>query len=93
MVNKVNAIQAIDTSDLVKNTDKNPKIKDMKDKIPDLAKYITINEFKRLFAPLFNETVKEVKIATKKDPNTIILSANENKEKVEKLKMFKFAYW
>ena len=39
---KVNAIQNIDTNDLVKNTDYNIKIGDIEKKIPDHDKYITI---------------------------------------------------
>ena len=45
LVKKVNAIQTIDTRDLVKKKADNTKIVEIENKIPDNGKYITTQEF------------------------------------------------
>ena len=45
LAKKVHSIQTIDTSDLVKKTAYNMKIKDIEDKSSDRSVYITTNHF------------------------------------------------
>ena len=53
MVNKVNAIQNIDTSDLIKKDDYNTEIDENEKKIPNHDLYITTQEFNKLTAENF----------------------------------------
>ena len=66
MVKNVNAIQVVDTSNLVSKADYNTKIDEIEKKIPDHSKYITTPEFNKLTAENLSERLKEAKLATKK---------------------------
>ena len=66
-VKKVNAIQAIDTSDLVKKADNNTRIEDIEKKIINHDKYITKNEFNKLTKKNFIERLKQANLASKND--------------------------
>ena len=48
LIKKVDAIQAINSSDLVKKTDYNKKLNEIEKKILDHGKYITTQEFNKL---------------------------------------------
>ena len=48
LIKKVDAIQAINSSDLVKKTDYNKKFNEIEKKILDHGKYITTQEFNKL---------------------------------------------
>ena len=60
---KVNAIQAIDTSHLVKKANYNSKIEEIEKEIPDRNKYISINEFNKLT----KERLKQASLPSKND--------------------------
>ena len=67
LIPKVNAIQAIDTSDQLKEADCNTKIEDIEKKIPDHNKYITTLEYKKLITENFAERLKQAKLPRKDD--------------------------
>ena len=67
LVKKVNAIQAIDTSDLVKKADNNTRSQDNEKKIINHDKYITKNEFNKLAEENFIERLKQINLASKND--------------------------
>ena len=87
---KVNATQTIDTSDLVKKADYDTKIEDIEKKIPKLNKYITINDFNKFSGEIFDERLKQAKLATNNDVNTVEQCAIRNEEKIEKIEIFDF---
>ena len=62
LVEKVNAIQATDPSNLVKKADYDTKIAEIEKKIldHDHSKYITTHEFNRLTAKNFAARLKQV---------------------------------
>ena len=72
MVKNVNVIQAIDTSDLIKNTDYNTKIKGFEKKITDHdhGNYITTQEFNKLTADNF--AARQANLATKFDIDDLV---------------------
>ena len=59
MVKKVNVVQTIHTSDLVKKPTTIKKIEDIEKKIPNHDKYITTNEFHKLTREHFAERLKQ----------------------------------
>ena len=67
MAKRVNAIQTIDTSDLVKKADYNTIIEDIEKIILDHDKYITSNEFNKLTKDNFAERLKQANVASKND--------------------------
>ena len=67
MVKKVNVIKTVDTSDLFKKAEYDAKIKDIELKISD----ITINDFNKFSCTVFDETLKQAKLATNKDLDTV----------------------
>ena len=82
---KVNAIQAIDTSDLVKKADYNTKIGDIEKRVPDHYKYITTNDFNKFQGAIFDERLKQAELAMRNNLNTVEQHAIQNEKKVEKL--------
>ena len=62
IVKNVNAIQANDTSNGVKKADYDTKIK-VEDKICKHGKYMTINDFNKFSGIIFDEKLKQVKLA------------------------------
>ena len=62
MGKNVNAIQANNTSNLVKKADYDTKIK-VEDKICNHDKYMTINDFNKFLGTIFDEKLKQVKLA------------------------------
>ena len=63
----VNAIQTVDTSNLIREADYNTNIDEIEKKIPYYRKYIITPEFNNLTAEHFAERLKEVKLANKSD--------------------------
>ena len=61
------AIQAIDTSDLVKKAESETKIKEIEDKISDHNKYDTTQEFNKLTVENFGNRLKQENLAIKED--------------------------
>ena len=61
------AIQAIDTSDLVKKAESETKIKEIEDKISDHNKYDTTQEFNKLTVENFGKRLKQENLAIKED--------------------------
>ena len=80
MIKKLNTIRAIDTSNLVKKTEHDVKIKDTGDKIPDHSVYVTTNNFNKFSGTIFDGRLKQAKLATKKDLGTVEQRAIENKK-------------
>ena len=63
LVRKVNAIQTIDTSNLVKKADDKTKIVESETKIPDHDKYITTTEFDKLMKNNLARRLKQAYLA------------------------------
>ena len=63
MVQKVNNIQTIDTSDLVEKAECNRKIAEIENKIPGHDKYITTNNFNTFSGAIFDKKLKQAKLA------------------------------
>ena len=93
MVKKVNAIQIINTSDSVKKADYYTKIEEIENKIPGHEKYITTNDFNKFLGTIFDERLKQAKLATGNDLNTVVQRAIKNEEKIEKLQTFHLSYF
>ena len=93
MVKKVNAIQIINTSDSVKKADYYTKIEEFENKIPGHEKYITTNDFNKFLGTIFDERLKQAKLATGNDLNTVVKRAIKNEEKIEKLQTFHLSYF
>ena len=93
MVKKVNAIQIINTSDSVKKADYYTKIEEIEKKIPGHEKYITTNDFNKFLGTIFDERLKQAKLATGNDLNTVVKRAIKNEEKIEKLQTFHLSYF
>ena len=93
MVKKVNAIQIINTSDSVKKADYYTKIEEIEKKIPGHEKYITTNDFNKFLGTIFDERLKQAKLATGNDLNTVVQRAIKNEEKIEKLQTFHLSYF
>ena len=93
MVKKVNAIQIINTSDSVKKADYYTKIEEIENKIPGHEKYITTNDFNKFLGTIFDERLKQAKLATGNDLNTVVKRAIKNEEKIEKLQTFHLSYF
>ena len=64
---KVNTIQTIDTSNLVKKPDHKTRVKEFEDKIPDHDKYIITQEFNKLTTKNFPGRLKQAILASKND--------------------------
>ena len=92
LVKKVNAIQAIDTSDLVKKADYNTKIGDIEKRVPDHYKYITTNDFNKSQGAIFDERLKQAESAMRSNLNTVEQHAIQNEKKVEKLQTFDLSF-
>ena len=58
MIKSFNAIQPIDTTELVKKTDYKTKFEEIEKKIPNHDNYVTTNEFNQLTAENFVEKYK-----------------------------------
>ena len=67
MIKKVNAVQTIDTSNLVKKAEYKTKIYEIKNKIPNHDEYITTQEFNKLMTENFATRLKKVILASKDD--------------------------
>ena len=67
MIKKVNAIQTIDTSNLVKKAECKTKIDEIKNRIPNHDEYITTQEFNKLMTKNFGTRLKKVILASKDD--------------------------
>ena len=67
MIKKVNAIQTIDTSNLVKKAEYKTKIDEIKNRIPNHDEYITTQEFNKLMTKNFGTRLKKVILASKDD--------------------------
>ena len=87
MDKKVNAIQTTG-SDLVKKADCNTKIEDIKKKVPNHDKYITKISFDKHTGAIFDERLKQAKLATIKYLNSVEQRAIRNEKKIEKLQIF-----
>ena len=82
MVKKVNPILTNDTSDLVKKADYNTKFEDIDKKTPPSHdKYITTNDFIKFSGAIFDERLKQSKLATSNDFNTVEQHAIRHAEK------------
>ena len=62
LLKKDNAMQTIDTSDLVKKADYNTKIVGIEKKIPDHDKYITTPKVNKITKENFAERLKQAKM-------------------------------
>ena len=93
MVKKVNAIQIINTSDSVKKADYYTKIEEIENKIPGHEKYVTTNDFNKFLGTIFDERLKQAKLATGNDLNTVVKRAIKNEKKIEKLQTFHLSYF
>ena len=67
LVIKVNAIQTIDTSDLVKKVQCSTKIHKIENKIPNQDKYVTTPELNKLTKENSTERLKQANLAIKND--------------------------
>ena len=87
---KVNAIRTIDSSNFVKKTDYDTKIVELEKRIPDHEKYITTNDFtaNTFSGSIFDERLKQAKLVTNIDLNTVKRSIINNEEKIEKMQIF-----
>ena len=81
LVQKVNAIQTNDASNLVKKA----YYKEIKDKTPDHDKYITTNAFNKLSAAIIDERLKQEKLATDIDLNTAEKRTIKYEEKIKNI--------
>ena len=90
LVKKVNAIWTIDSSNFVKKTDYDTKIVELEKRIPDHEKYITTNDFtaNTFSGSIFDERLKQAKLVTNIDLNTVKRSIINNEEKIEKMQIF-----
>ena len=70
LVKTINATQTTDTSNLVKNAEKDRKINEIEQKINHDI-FITTREFNKLTANNFDPRLKQVKLATKDDTTDI----------------------
>lgn len=65
----------------------------MKRKVSNYDKYITANDFNKLLGAIFDQRLKEAKLATNNDFNTVEQHAIRNKKKLEQLQIFELSYF
>ena len=88
LIKKVNAIQANDTTDLFNNT----QIDEIEKKISDHGKYTTTIKFSTAWSTMFDEILKQAKLATNNDLNDVEQRSIKNERKIEKLQTFNFFF-
>ena len=79
--------QTVDTSDLIKKADNDTKIEDITKKVPNHNKYVTNNNFNKFPGAIFDERLKEAKLATNNCLNTVEQRATRN-NRIGKLQTF-----
>ena len=93
LVKNVNTVQTIDTIDLVKIADYDTEIVKIEKKMPGHDRYITTNDFNKLSGVIFDERLKQAKLATTNDLGTVDQGAIKNEEKIEKLQTFHLSFF
>ena len=86
-------IQDIDPGELVEKTDFYTKTEDIEMEIANHNKYITVNVFNKFSSTVFDERLKQAKLTTNDDLNTIEQRAIKNEEKIENLITFDLSYF
>ena len=84
----MDAIQTNDTSDLLKKSARDVRIKDIGNKIPVHFVYIITIDFSKFSVVIFNEKLKGAKLTTNTDLVTSEQCATGNKVRIEKLQIF-----
>ena len=69
------------------------EIGEIEHKLLDQDKYITVNDFNKLLGAIFDQRLKEAKLATNNDFNTVEQHAIRNKKKIEQLQIFELSYF
>ena len=77
----------------LKKSDYDIKIEEIEKKLRGHNKYITTNDFNKFSGAMFEERLKQIKLATNNDLNTVQQNAARNKEKLEKLQTFELSYF
>ena len=77
---------------LLIKTDCTTKIWDIENKIPTHNKYITTNECNIFSGMLFDEGLKQTKLATNNDLNTAEQRSIRNKKNIEEVQKFDLRY-
>ena len=77
---------------LLIKTDCTTKIWDTEKKIPTHNKYITTNECTKFSGMLFDEGLKQTKLATNNDLNTAEQRSIRKEENIEKVQIFDLRY-
>ena len=67
MVENVNAVQTIDTGNLVKRADYNTTFEEIENKVHHPDKYITTTEYNKLTIENFAEGLKQANLGNKND--------------------------
>ena len=84
----MDAIQTNDTSDLLKKSARDVRIKDVGNKISVYFLYIITIDFSKFLVVIFNEILKGAKLTTNTDLGLSERCATENKVRIEKLQIF-----
>ena len=92
VVQKVNAIKAVDTSDLIQKAECNRKIAQIRNKISGHDKCINSNNFNKFTGAIFDKRSKQVKSAINNDLNTAEQSSIKNEEKMKELETFELSH-
>ena len=82
-----------DTSGLVTTTDLTTKIWEAETKGPDHAEYITTPEFNKFTWKIHDARLKEAKLGTNNDLDTVWQLVINNGDKIEKLKTFDLIFF
>ena len=91
-LNKIIAIQTITTIDFAKKSDNDEKIAES-EKIRNYDKYITSIDFNIFSSALFDERLKQAKLSTSININTVDQSTIKIDKKIEKLQTFELGYF
>ena len=76
----------------LKEADYNKKIEDTEKKVSNHDKYITTNDFNNFLGAVFNERLKQIKIATNNYFKIVEQSSIKHEGKIEKLQTFDLSF-